>query len=68
MKNVLVLFSLSGILSGQAIAADRPNPVFILADDLGWSDTTLYGHPARRSSTNCKRSGVIQPNQTGCQP
>ena len=22
---------------------DRPNVVFILADDLGWSDTTLYG-------------------------
>lgn len=24
-------------------AADPPNIVFILADDLGWSDTTLYG-------------------------
>ena len=24
-------------------AAGRPNLVFILADDLGWSDTTLYG-------------------------
>ena len=25
-------------------AADRkPNVIFILADDLGWSDTTLYG-------------------------
>ena len=24
-------------------AAERPNVVLILADDLGWSDTTLYG-------------------------
>jgi arylsulfatase A-like enzyme len=26
-----------------AAAADRPNVVFILADDLGWADTTPYG-------------------------
>ena len=24
-------------------AAPKPNVVFILADDLGWSDTTLFG-------------------------
>ncbi len=24
--------------------AELPNIVFILADDLGWADTTLYGH------------------------
>lgn len=26
-----------------AVSARQPNVVFILADDLGWSDTTLYG-------------------------
>ncbi len=24
--------------------SQQPNIVFILADDLGWADTTLYGH------------------------
>ena len=27
----------------SASAEQRPNVIFILADDLGWSDTTLYG-------------------------
>ena len=27
----------------RADAARPPNVVFFLADDLGWSDTTLYG-------------------------
>jgi hypothetical protein len=27
----------------NAAAGERPNIVFILADDLGWSDTTLFG-------------------------
>lgn len=30
--------------SGPAPAARRPNVVFILADDLGWRYTTLYGN------------------------
>ena len=30
-------------LVNAAAAPSRPNVVFILADDLGWSDTTLFG-------------------------
>lgn len=40
------LFPLLGSLAvgeGAAGSSDRPNVLFILADDLGWSDTTLYG-------------------------
>lgn len=35
----------SQLLAGPvaAASADRPNVVFILADDLGWRDTGLYG-------------------------
>ncbi len=36
-------FVLLLLLQASALAADRPNMVFILADDLGWSDLTCYG-------------------------
>ena len=34
---------------------DRPNVVFILADDLGWSDTTLYGTTQYYKTPNIQR-------------
>ena len=33
----------------------RPNIVFILADDLGWADTTLYGHTKLYQTPNVER-------------
>ncbi len=33
----------------------RPNIVFILADDLGWADTTLYGHTSLYKTPNIER-------------
>jgi len=39
-----------------ALGADRPpNVVFILADDLGWADTTLYGHTELYRTPNIER-------------
>ena len=37
---VIAALTLAGV---SASAEQRPNVIFILADDLGWSDTTLYG-------------------------
>lgn len=46
-----------GFHSGNADAAEplRPNVVFILADDLGWSDTTLYGTTKYYQTPNIER-------------
>jgi arylsulfatase A-like enzyme len=39
---------------GSTFAA-KPNVVFIMADDLGWADTTLYGHTALYETPNLER-------------
>jgi arylsulfatase A-like enzyme len=39
----------AGLLAVPAAAADRPNIVFILADDLGWGDLGCYGQTKIRT-------------------
>lgn len=51
---LIAAFFLVGCFSSQATADRPPNILFILADDLGWSDTTLYG------TTNFYRTPNIQ--------
>src|SRR6266702_1729326 len=41
--------------AGAASANTKPNIVFILADDLGWSDTTLYGNTKFYETPNIAR-------------
>jgi arylsulfatase A-like enzyme len=48
----LTLFALT-VISLQA--AEKPNIVLILADDLGWSDTTLYGNTKFYQTPNVER-------------
>ena len=55
MKNHILLFSLLCVLSDRINAAERPNILFILADDLGWADTTLYGHTKYYQTPNLER-------------
>jgi arylsulfatase A-like enzyme len=41
---MLAALIMPALVSGVALAAEKPmNVIFILADDLGYSDTTLYG-------------------------
>ena len=51
-RSLLFLFALGSSLS--AFAA-QPNVIVILADDLGWSDTTLYGTTTFYQTPNVER-------------
>jgi len=46
MKRLFLLFAL---LATGAVAADKPNIVFILADDLGWAELGSYGQTKIRT-------------------
>ena len=45
MRPLLTVSALLGILCGQSLAADakHPNIIFVLADDLGWTDLGVQG-------------------------
>ncbi|MCH5376233.1 MAG: sulfatase, partial [Planctomycetes bacterium] len=43
------------LLPGVSNAQQKPNILFILADDLGWADTTLYGHTRFYRTPNIER-------------
>src|SRR5262245_54728933 len=45
---IVVAAALCSVLSSVR-AADKPNIIFILADDLGWGDLGCYGHPVTRT-------------------
>lgn len=52
LSRAVVLFLATG---GVALAAEPLNVLFIMADDLGWSDTTLYGTTALHETPNIER-------------
>ena len=52
MKHAVLALLLATL---TAAAADKPNIILILADDLGWSDTTLYGHTHLYKTPNLER-------------
>lgn len=51
----LLCFCLAFTAVLSAVAADRPNVVFIVADDLGWADTTLNGQTRFHQTPNLER-------------
>ncbi|TMM30620.1 sulfatase [Polaribacter aestuariivivens] len=56
MKKILfILFFCTTTLTINAQKESPPNVVFILADDLGWSDVTLYGKTKLYETPNLER-------------
>jgi arylsulfatase A-like enzyme len=56
MRLIAPFFSFLFLLCVNSQAAERlPNVLFILADDLGWADTTLYGHTKFHQTPNLDR-------------
>lgn len=51
----LLAFVFFQLFAVHALAARKPNVLFILADDLGWSDTTLYGTTKFYQTPNIER-------------
>ena len=43
MKRILAIFEALAVHTGQTIAADKPNIVVILVDDMGFADLGCYG-------------------------
>ena len=59
------------VLRCVTFAATPPNVVFILADDLGWSDTTLYGQTKFYETPNIQRlaqRGMLFTNAYAANP
>ncbi len=57
-ESVPVMIRLALLLALTAAplhAVEKPNIVFILADDLGWADTTPYGHTKYYKTPNIER-------------
>jgi arylsulfatase A-like enzyme len=55
MKKLLVAIATLSTFAQAAAIPVRPNIIFILADDLGWSDTTLYGITKFHKTPNLER-------------
>ena len=53
--STLILATASCFCANSFAAVSKPNIVFILADDLGWSDTTLYGTTSLYQTPNLER-------------
>lgn len=65
MRSFLTILASLGVFSGQACAADAkpPNVVFILADDMGFSDAGCYGGEIATPNLDALAAGGLRFTQ-----
>ncbi len=63
MKTVFTVFLSLGLSCGYGFAAEKPNILLILADDLGWSDLGCYGGEIRTPSLDALAKDGIRFTQ-----
>lgn len=65
MRLLVTVSVLLGVLCGQSLAADakRPNVVFILADDMGFSDAGCYGGEIATPNLDALAAGGLRFTQ-----
>ena len=63
MKRLLSLVAIGFALLAHLSAADKPNILIILADDLGWSDLGCYGGEIRTPNLDSLAAGGLRFTQ-----
>src|SRR5678816_1529348 len=67
MRPLLLLFTLFGLVAATP-AAEKPNIVFILADDLGWGDVGWHGKELQTPNLDKLAAGGAKLEQFYVQP
>ena len=63
MKLILTFLAILAFSCGQSFAAEQPNIVFILADDLGYSDLGCYGSEIETPQLDALAKGGVRFTQ-----
>src|SRR5687767_10383902 len=64
LRSLVLLLSFALLATAHVRAADRPNVIFIIGDDISWDDFGCYGNSAARTPhiDRLARNGILFTN------